>query len=185
MARLSSAKRVQSSSCTTPPGRRFGQDGVVDALPKAPVASTPAVRAVMQGNRKRGTRPERLLRSALTRRRLRYRLHLKIGSGPSAPRPDIVFARQKVAVFVDGCFWHGCPSHGVRPRTNPTYWNAKILRNQARDQANTDLLATLGWQVIRVWEHEDPEVAADRICAVLGAGASWSRPASAPNSSLG
>lgn len=140
---------------------------LVDALPIAPPASTPAVRAVMRSNRKRDTRPELALRSALSRRGLRYRVDFKIGEGRSAPRPDVAFTRWRVAVFVDGCFWHGCPEHGVRPRTNSTYWDAKIARNRVRDAANAEALALLGWRVIRIWEHEDPQVAAERVEEVV------------------
>lgn len=69
-------------------------------------------------------------------------------------RPDFVFSRLRVAVFVDGCFWHGCPRHGTRPRTNARFWRDKIARNQARDRQVSRLLRKLGWRVVRVWEHE-------------------------------
>src|SRR4051794_5345566 len=115
----------------------------------------------MQGNRGRDTSPELRLRSELHWRGLRFRLHRRVGEGRSAPRPDLVFPRKRVAVFVDGCFWHGCPAHGVRPRTNADYWAAKIERNRERDERNDDALAASGWAVIRVWEHESPTVAAD------------------------
>ncbi len=120
----------------------------------------------MQGNRKRDTRPELALRSELHRRGLRYR----IDTGPLKSlrcRADIVFRRQKVAVFVDGCFWHGCPEHGTSPRTNATYWNAKIARNIERDRFNETELSAAGWAVVRVWEHEAPGDAADRIARAL------------------
>jgi len=120
----------------------------------------------MQGNRKRDTRPELALRSELHRRGLRYR----IDTGPLKSlrcRADIVFRRQKVAVFVDGCFWHDCPEHGTSPRTNATYWSAKIARNVERDRLNETTLSAAGWTVIRVWEHEMPEDAADRIVRIL------------------
>jgi DNA mismatch endonuclease (patch repair protein) len=120
----------------------------------------------MQGNRKRDTRPELVLRSELHRRGLRYR----IDTGPLKSlrcRADIVFRRQKVAVFVDGCFWHGCPEHGTSPRTNATYWSAKIARNIERDRFNETELSAAGWDVVRVWEHEAPGDAADRIARAL------------------
>lgn len=134
-------------------------------VPAAPVASSTAVRAVMVGNRKRDTRPERALRSALHCRGLRYRLHTR----PTEARcqVDIVFPSARVAVFVDGCFWHRCPEHGVRPRTNSDYWDAKIARNLARDRRNDAELEAAGWTVVRVWEHEVPEEAADRISQLI------------------
>jgi DNA mismatch endonuclease (patch repair protein) len=120
----------------------------------------------MQGNRKRDTRPELALRSELHRRGLRYRIDAKPLDGLRC-RADIVFRRQKVAVFVDGCFWHGCPEHGTSPRTNPSYWSAKIARNVERDRRNDAELGAAGWAVVRVWEHEAPANAADRISRLL------------------
>lgn len=132
-------------------------------VPRAPDASSESVRAVMRGNRKRDTRPELAVRSALHARGLRYRTDFRIGEGRSAPRPDVAFTRAKVAVFIDGCFWHGCPEHGVSPRTNSHYWGAKIARNRARDLENDRALIDQGWLVIRVWEHDDPEEAASLV----------------------
>ena len=120
----------------------------------------------MQGNRKRDTRPELALRSELHRRGLRYRIDTKPLESLRC-RADIVFRRQKVAVFVDGCFWHGCPEHGTSPRTNASYWSAKIARNMERDRLNGAELSTAGWAVVRVWEHEIPAESADRITRVL------------------
>ena len=137
------------------------------ALPSPPSASSAAARRVMQGNRRRDTRPEIALRSALHRRGLRFRVDLKLGAGRSAPRPDVSFSRAKVAVYIDGCFWHGCPTHGVQPRTNADYWAAKIARNIARDARNTLTLEDEGWVVLRVWEHEDVDEAAERVATVV------------------
>src|SRR5262245_26123061 len=125
-----------------------------ERLPAAPAASSAAVRAVMIGNRRRDTAPEMKLRKELHRRGLRYRLHRKVGSGRSAPRPDVLFPVDKIAVFVDGCFWHGCPSHGLQPTTNSDYWGPKIARNRQRDARNTAVLESNGWTVLRIWEHE-------------------------------
>lgn len=99
--------------------------------------------------RGRDTAPEVILRKALWSARLRYRLHCKIPG-----RPDIVFPRAKVAVFVDGCFWHGCPLHGVKPKTNYEFWQRKIGKNISRDRVVTELLRAEGWSVLRFWEHE-------------------------------
>ena len=138
-----------------------------EKLPPPPRASTSAVRVVMQGNRRRDTKAELRLRSALHRLGLRFRVDRQIGSGRGAPRPDIAFVRPLLAVFVDGCFWHACPEHGTQPRSNTSYWTAKIARNRVRDAANTQALEALGWGVVRVWEHEDPEVAARAIHELL------------------
>lgn len=118
---------------------------------------------------RRDTKPERDLRTLLHRSGLRYRVDYRLGSGRSAPRPDIAFPRQKIAVFVDGCFWHQCPEHGVIPVTNRDFWEPKLLANVERDQRQTAGLEREGWLVIRVWEHEAPEEAAERIRQAVGA----------------
>lgn len=81
----------------------------------------------------------------------------------SPRRADVVFRRARVAIFVDGCFWHGCPEHGTWPRANERFWRAKILANKERDADTNDRLRDRGWLVIRVWEHEDPSTAAALI----------------------
>lgn len=78
-------------------------------------------------------------------------------------RADLVFTKAKIAVFVDGCFWHGCSEHFIMPKTNTEYWSAKIGGNMARDKAVNQTLTEAGWTVTRVWEHEDADAAADRI----------------------
>jgi len=129
-------------------------------------ASSPAVRNVMRGNRKRDTAPELAVRRAVHRRGLRYRVAAR--PLPQLARTaDLVFRGPKVAVFVDGCFWHGCPDHYVAPRSNPTYWVPKIERNQARDRAVNEALREAGWGVIRFWEHEDPEMVATVIAEAV------------------
>ncbi len=115
---------------------------------------------------RRDTAPEVALRKTLWRMGLRYRVQYKV---PGLPRRkvDIAFTRQKVAVQVDGCFWHGCPEHGTVPGRNSQWWQWKIARNQARDADTDALLAELGWQVIHVWEHEDPTAAARRVSRIV------------------
>jgi DNA mismatch endonuclease (patch repair protein) len=120
----------------------------------------------MRGNRSRDTRPEVALRSALHRRGLRFRKHAK-PLPDLGYRVDVVFPRDRLAVEVDGCFWHGCPTHGTRPATNADYWTEKIDRNVARDRARSEALESAGWMLLRVWEHEDATGAAGRIAAVL------------------
>jgi DNA mismatch endonuclease (patch repair protein) len=121
----------------------------------------------MRGNRKTDSKPEVLLRSHLHRRGLRFRKNVRLIVGGLAVRPDIVFPRARLAVFVDGCFWHKCPLHGVRPRSNPAYWNAKLGSNVARDATATAALEETGWHVVRVWEHVPSEEAAIKVASAL------------------
>jgi DNA mismatch endonuclease (patch repair protein) len=100
--------------------------------------------------RGRDTGPERLLRSALWARGLRFRLAWP-GLGC---RPDLVIPSRKVAVFVDGCFWHGCPDHYVRPRSSAAFWSRKLKENVCRDRAQSRRLGRAGWTVLRFWEHD-------------------------------
>jgi DNA mismatch endonuclease (patch repair protein) len=123
----------------------------------------------MQRARRRDTAPELRLRRELHRRGLRYRVNLRVVPGHRSRTIDVVFTRARLAVFVDGCFWHGCSDHGRRPETNEWYWSGKIERNIARDRDTTARLEDAGWKVIRVWEHEDPGDAAERVAAVLTA----------------
>lgn len=120
----------------------------------------------MLGNRSRDTAPELALRHLLHRRGLRYRLD-DVPEPTVRCRADIVFRRARVAVFVDGCFWHRCPIHATAPKANAEYWAAKFDRNVARDRRNDAALAAAGWTVVRVWEHEDPRQAADRVASIL------------------
>jgi DNA mismatch endonuclease (patch repair protein) len=118
----------------------------------------------MRSNRRRDTGPERRVRSLLHRRGLRYRVDLPIHAGCRGPvRPDIVFSREKLAVFVDGCFWHGCPDHGHVPASNAAYWEPKLARNVQRDHEHDQALEAAGWGVLRVWEHTPSEEAARLI----------------------
>ena len=107
--------------------------------------------ALMARVRRTGTGPEVILRSALHRAGYRYRLRGGVGLPGT---PDIVLRRLGLTIFVDGCFWHGCPQHGSVPKTNTEFWLAKISRNRQRDAAVDDELRSLGWTVFRVWEHE-------------------------------
>lgn len=122
----------------------------------------------MKGNRKRDTRPEVALRSALHRVGLRFRCDYPIQVAGRRPvRVDVAFTRARVAVFIDGCFWHCCPEHSNMPRANPSYWEPKLARNVQRDAQTEAVLADLGWHTIRVWEHEDPADAAKRVRKTL------------------
>ncbi|WP_081691055.1 DNA mismatch endonuclease Vsr [Conexibacter woesei] len=120
----------------------------------------------MQRVRRRDTGPELRLRSALHRLGLRYRVDAKV---PELPRHriDVLFRRARVAVFVDGCFWHLCPEHGSVPKANAGWWTRKLAGVRARDARTDAILTQAGWEVVRVWEHEEPDVAAARIAAVV------------------
>lgn len=116
----------------------------------------------MQANRRRDTAPEWAVRRRLHARGLRYRVDFRVAP-PLHVRPDIVFTKARVAIFIDGCFWHGCPLHGTSPKRNAQYWGPKIEGNAARDERDTFRLEQLGWLVLRFWEHEDPQTVAERI----------------------
>ncbi|MGC4935948.1 very short patch repair endonuclease [Gordonia sp. DT30] len=117
--------------------------------------TTPARSRNMAAIRRTDTKPEVELRSALHRQGLRFRKDYPIRVGGRLIRPDVVFTRREVAVFLDGCFWHSCPVHGRIPRTNASYWTPKLARNVARDAAQTEQLKQAGWTVLRFWAHED------------------------------
>ncbi|MFE7936886.1 very short patch repair endonuclease [Streptomyces griseoincarnatus] len=135
---------------------------VDEPLPPGSSASSAAVRAVMRANRGRDTKPELLLRAALHRAGLRYRVDIR-PLPELRRRADIVFPKAKVAVFVDGCFWHGCPDHHRPAKKNAEKWAKKIEDNRERDAATTLALKEQGWLVLRFWEHEDPEEAAYKV----------------------
>jgi DNA mismatch endonuclease (patch repair protein) len=119
-------------------------------------ASTPAVRARMQAQRTRDTEPELAVRRILHAKGFRYRVDRAPLRGMRR-RADIVFGPAMVAVYIDGCFWHGCPTHGNgQTKANSDYWSAKLARNRARDADTDAKLVAAGWEVIRAWEHEDP-----------------------------
>jgi DNA mismatch endonuclease (patch repair protein) len=134
---------------------------------RQPFAASETSRRKMVAQRRKDTEPELAIRRALHARGLRYFVHRRPLPGLRR-EADIVFPRARVAVFVDGCFWHGCPDHGSkRSGTNEWYWPEKIERNRARDADTTDRLAAAGWMSVRVWEHEPPELAAQRVRRIL------------------
>lgn len=125
-------------------------------------ASSPAVRKVMQGNRSRDTRPELAVRRIIHAQGLRYFVNRR--PLPDLRRTaDLVFPRLKIAVFIDGCFWHGCPVHHASPKVNAVYWSAKVEGNKRRDVDTTMRLVSHGWRVLRFWGHEDPQAVAKDI----------------------
>lgn len=133
-----------------------------------PVPSSRAVTAVMKGNRKVGSKPETQLRSVLHRLGYRFRKNFSINANELRVKADVVFTKKRLAIFVDGCFWHRCPIHGTDPRVNQGYWGPKLSSNVARDQRVDAALSSTGWTVIRIWEHEPAEEAAERIETLLG-----------------
>ncbi len=120
----------------------------------------------MSRQRSRDTEVELALRRVLHASGLRYRVHRRPVKGVRR-EADIVFGPARVAVFVDGCFWHGCPEHATWPRNNAEFWRRKIEGNRARDLDTDTRLAEAGWASVRVWEHEDPAEAAARIAALV------------------
>lgn len=142
------------------PEEQFTVHGPFDAPRpvRASWSSTPAVRRSMQGNRRKDTTPELALRRLLHAAGYRYRVDAQPLPGLRR-RADLVFRRRRVAVFVDGCYWHGCPEHYTPPRTNSGYWSAKVGANVRRDRDTDARLVEAGWTVVRLWEHEDPTAA--------------------------
>jgi DNA mismatch endonuclease (patch repair protein) len=131
--------------------------------PRAPTATNAEASRRMRANRRRDTGPERALRAELHQRGRRFFVDRPVRSADRLVRPDLVFPRARVAVFVDGCFWHACPIHGTQPKENNAYWAPKLNENVARDRRNTKTLEDAGWQVIRVWEHVPTGDAADAV----------------------
>ena len=120
-----------------------------------PRPATPQVSAVMRANRKTGSRPEQRVRSELHRRGLRFRKNMRIQLDKGSVEVDIAFPARRIAVFIDGCFWHGCKLHGNIPKHNSNYWEAKIKRDSDRDATVTARLTSLGWLPLRFWEHDE------------------------------
>jgi DNA mismatch endonuclease, patch repair protein len=116
----------------------------------------------MKATRRRDTGAELKLRRELHRRGMRYRIHVQVLPGLRR-QADIVFAGVRLAVFVDGCFWHGCPIHGTQAHANADYWDAKILQNQQRDRDTDERLRTADWTTLRVWEHQSAQEAATLV----------------------
>jgi DNA mismatch endonuclease, patch repair protein len=129
-------------------------------------ATDSATSVRMARQRTRDTHAEIALRRILHARGLRYRVDLPL-PGFSRRRADLTFPTQRVVVFVDGCFWHGCPEHRTQPKRNSQWWSAKLRRNMERDQETDAHLVSLGWRVVRIWEHERAEGAADRVEALI------------------
>lgn len=133
----------------------------------SPSPSSEAALKRMQAAKPRDTAPEKALRSALHRKGLRFRIDQKPIKELNR-KADIIFRSVRVAVFVDGCFWHGCPIHGTQAKANAEFWKNKIEQNRARDLDTNKQLKKAGWRIVRVWEHEDPEKASRKIYKLVG-----------------
>ncbi|MGC4774925.1 very short patch repair endonuclease [Micromonospora chalcea] len=142
----------------------LGFDGRRLPPPPPPSSAT----KTMKANRSKDTGPELALRRELFADGLRYRVSMTIALSGRRVRPDIVFTRRKLAVFVDGCFWHGCPTHGRMPSDPTGYWSVKLARNKERDRSVDEALRAAGWVVVRIWEHVSPKTAAKTVKEALG-----------------
>lgn len=136
--------------------------GVEVATAPRPRPSSAAVQARFSRQKVRDTAPELALRRLLHGRGLRYRIDVAPLPGLRR-RPDLVFTRARLAVFIDGCFWHRCPQHGTSPKNNADWWRAKLDRNVQRDRDTDRNFTDAGWQVLRFWEHETPDQVADQV----------------------
>lgn len=151
-----STSRSCAARCPSSPDTGRGQ---------RPIASSEHVRRRMERQSRRDTKPELALRRAVWRLGLRYRVD--IAPIPGRRRADLVFTRAKVAVYVDGCFWHSCPTHATIPKANREWWIAKLEANVRRDRDTDQRLANAGWSLVRVWEHESVAKSARRVESVV------------------
>jgi DNA mismatch endonuclease (patch repair protein) len=129
-------------------------------------ASSEGTRRSMQSNKGRDTKPELALRSALHRRGHRFRVNIRPIAG-FRRTADIAFTRKKLAIFVDGCFWHGCSEHGSLPRSNREFWTTKLKTNMARDIDTCECLEAVGWTCLRLWEHHSVDHMVQQVESVL------------------
>tara|TARA_B100001989_G_C24509933_1_gene449803 strand:- start:1006 stop:1407 length:402 start_codon:yes stop_codon:yes gene_type:complete len=125
------------------------------------IKTSPEVSMRMSKQKREETRPEIEIARACFSLGLRYRKNVKIQEVKTVA--DLVFKKHKLIVFIDGCFWHGCPYHYKTPKTNSEWWDAKTERNKIRDKTKTKELRKLGWKVMRIWEHTNPDKAAEKI----------------------
>ena len=140
------------------------------------VSSSPAATRRMTANRRRDTKPEMAVRRALHATGMRFRVDYQV---LPRRRADIAFPARRVAVFIDGCFWHACPEHRTESKSNVAYWADKLTANERRDRDTDERLTAAGWTVLRFWEHELVDHVADRIGRAVGAApanSSWSHP---------
>lgn len=145
---------------------RSGGAGEVD-LRSAPAASSTTVQARFRRQGRRDTAPELAVRRRLHARGVRYRVDVRPCRETRA-RGDLVWKGRRLVVFIDGCFWHSCPTCGHQPNANAAWWAEKLAANVRRDRRTDAVLAAQGWRVLRFWEHEEPDAVVDAICTALG-----------------
>lgn len=160
------SKAPVSASGSPSTGRNRRRAGV-------PEASSPLIRERMRTTKRRDTKPERVLRSELHRRGLRFLVDRTVDG--TRRRADIVFRGPRIAVYVDGCYWHNCPTHGTTPKSNRKWWEEKFEVNRLRDADNDARLTQAGWRVLRFWEHDDPAAAAEKVAALVCKDAIWTQ----------
>lgn len=131
-----------------------------------PIPSSQAAINRMKAVRSKNTAPEKALQTALRSKGLNFQINVKPIKYLNR-KADIVINAAKVAIFVDGCFWHGCPIHGTHSKANPEFWENKIAQNKSRDLDTNYELKKYGWKVIRIWEHEDPELVSKMIFGII------------------
>lgn len=149
---------------------------IASPLPAHPGNPNPQASGRLSRARRSSTAPELALRRILHARGLRFRVEYPV---PGAPRRsiDVAFTRARLAIFIDGCFWHGCPEHGTQPKNNSSWWSEKFQANQRRDADTNRLLRNVGWTVLRVWEHENPHDVAAQVQSYLMTAAEQNDPA--------
>ena len=159
-------RRRQKDTVVEPTGQTWDEYASTTGARKYPGPSSIAHSSRLKQSKQRDTAPELALRYALHARGLRYRVNLPV-PGQRRRTIDVAFTRHRLAVFVDGCFWHGCPKHGTSPKANADWWKSKLDANKARDHHTNQILIDQGWRVIRAWEHQPPNELADQIAALL------------------
>lgn len=154
-------ERIERSSAGSPDSAKqaLAAAGGVEKGTRAPAPSSEASRHRMRATRQRGTKPEMAFRSALDQLDVHYGIDQSPVPGLKS-RPDLILEDVHIAVYIDGCFWHSCPAHGTLPKANGEWWRQKLEANRQRDARANDALTAAGWHVVRIWEHEDPIVAA-------------------------
>jgi DNA mismatch endonuclease (patch repair protein) len=142
-------------------------EGAPMAIESPAYVTTPGRSRNMAAIRRSDTKPEVKLRSALHRLGYRFRKDHPIRVEGKLIRPDIAFTKRRVAVFIDGCFWHSCPEHSRQPSVNDGYWSPKLQGNATRDRKQTAALEAAGWHVLRCWEHENVDDIISQVAALL------------------
>ena len=168
--RLRAARRVSKKprAAAAPTVSKSAAEAAAKGKTTYPFVSDPARAANMRSNRRTDTKPEMALRTALHAKGYRYRKDFRLDLPLRRVRPDIAFTSRKVAVFIDGCFWHACPDHGSAPKNNEWYWSPKLAKNVERDRAADEALRQAGWTVVRLWEHVPLTDAVDEVIAAVG-----------------